>query len=252
MLSLNHVSLTVSQKPLLHKVSLDIPAGAVFGLLGANGAGKSTLLKAMSGEVSVTGEVSLYGKPLKQWPRRALAQHLAVLPQASQLTFPFSAHEVVALGLTPLSVSKAQGQALIHEVMLHTDTLQFADRAYPSLSGGERQRVQLARVLLQLSQAEQPPFLLLDEPTSAQDLGHQHGLLALAKDLAHQKGVGVVVILHDLNHALSYCDDCCVLANGHVDAQGVPSDVLTHERVEALWNYSPTRVPLDDERWVLV
>ncbi|MDO6593562.1 heme ABC transporter ATP-binding protein [Neptuniibacter sp. 1_MG-2023] len=252
MLQLNNVSFKPQGKLLLDQVSVSVKAGEVYGLLGPNGAGKTTLLKAISGDIKASGSIKFYGKELTQWNRRELAKHLAVLPQASQLTFPFSAREVVALGLTPLSLSKAQANCLIDEKMQATDCYSFADRSYPSLSGGERQRVQLARVLLQLSQASHSPLLLLDEPTSAQDLGQQHNLLTLTQQLAKKEGFGVVAILHDLNQVLRYCDTCCLLDQGQVSAVDSPDKVLSDERIKQHWQYQPQRVILNDGQIALI
>jgi iron complex transport system ATP-binding protein len=252
MLQLTNVSFKPQGKLLLNQVSISVRAGEVYGLLGANGAGKTTLLKAISGDIKASGSITLYGKALAQWNRRELAKHLAVLPQSSQLTFPFSAREVVALGLTPLSLSKAQAASLIDEKMHATDCYSFADRAYPSLSGGERQRVQLARVLLQLSQASHSPLLLLDEPTSAQDLGQQHNLLRLTQTLAKKEGFGVVAILHDLNQVLRYCDRCCLLDQGRVSAVDSPDKLLSDERIQQHWQYQPQRVVLGNGQTALI
>ena len=251
MLQLNNVTFMPQGKRLLDAVSVSVNAGEVYGLLGPNGAGKTTLLKAISGDIRVSGSIKLYGKELTDWNRRTLAKHLAVLPQASQLAFPFSAREVVALGLTPLSLSRVEADRLIDEKMELTDSRHFADRAYPSLSGGERQRVQLARVLLQLSQASHSPLLLLDEPTSAQDLGHQHNLLGLVQRLAREANFGVVAILHDLNQVLRYCDRCCLLDKGTVCSIDHPAEVLSDERIKQHWQYQTQRIVLDNGQVIL-
>ena len=252
MLQLNNVTFEPQGQRLLDRVTLSVKAGEVFGLLGPNGAGKTTLLKAISGDINASGSITLYGKELRDWNRRELAKHLAVLPQASQLTFPFSAREVVALGLTPLSLSKAEAGKFIKEKMEITDCYRFAHRSYLSLSGGERQRVQLARVLLQLSQATHAPLLLLDEPTSAQDLGQQHNLLQLVQQLAKAEKFGVVVILHDLNQVLRYCDNCCLLDKGQVCVVDSPVDVLSDERIRQYWEYQSQRIVLDSGQVFLV
>jgi iron complex transport system ATP-binding protein len=122
------------------------------------------------------------------------------------------------------------------------DCLALAKRAYPTLSGGERQRVQLARVLLQLSEAETQPLLLLDEPTSAQDLGHQHAVLSLLRALAKENNYLVLAILHDLNQVLRYSDECLLLQQGAVVASGRPGEVLTPAMVERCWGYLPRRL----------
>jgi len=246
MLELNQLSWKSREKTLLDIDHLALAEGQVMGLLGPNGAGKSTLLKAITGEIPASGQALLHGKAIHKWSSQQLARHLAVLPQASQLTFPFQAKEVVALGLTPLSMSHEEGQRHIQRLMEKTDCLHLADRNWPSLSGGERQRVQLARVLLQLSQAEQAPLLLLDEPTSAQDLGQQHSILKLAVELAREQGYGVIAILHDLNQVLHYCHHCYLLKEGQVAAQGKPFDVLRADTVEMYWQYRPREITLDD------
>ena len=218
-------------------------AGGEFSaVLGANGAGKSTLFGVLGGDLDYRGQALLHNRELAAWPRAARARHLGVLPQQTQLSFAFTAAEVVALGLTPLTLGWRDGQRRVREVMKLTDTLHLAARAYPKLSGGERQRVSLARVLVQLSQADTTPLLLLDEPTSAQDLGHQHALLGLARNLAHAQGYAVVAILHDLNQALTYADRCAVLVDGAIAAEGAPAEVLLPDQVERIWGYRPQQV----------
>ncbi|MFD2095146.1 heme ABC transporter ATP-binding protein [Corallincola platygyrae] len=252
MLTLKTVQCEVAGKRLLNLDALELKAGEFLALLGPNGAGKSTLLKSISGDMPATGKISFYGRALGEWPSLARARHLGVLPQASQLSFPFTAREVVALGLTPLSLSRKQADITVRDKMELTDCWSFADRAYPTLSGGERQRVQLARVLLQLSQAEHSPLLLLDEPTSAQDLGQQHAILALAKSLAHDHGFGVIAVLHDLNQVLQYCDRACVLTDGQLHQQGNPEQILTQDMIHDYWHYRPERVHLADGRIAVI
>jgi iron complex transport system ATP-binding protein len=223
--------------------TLDIPLWRVCGgelcaVLGTNGAGKSTLLKLLCGEEAAgNGQVLLHDRPLQHWPALERARHLGVLPQASSLDFNFSAEEVVSLGLTPLSLGWRDARRTVQAVMRATDCAHLAHMEYPRLSGGERQRVHLARVLVQLSQAEQAPVLLLDEPTSAQDLGQQHRMLELARNLAREHGYCIAAILHDLNHALRYADHCLLLDAGQSIASGRPEQVITVECVERYWGY---------------
>jgi len=211
--------------------------GCFHALLGCNGAGKSTLLKAIAGDLPHRGRLLLHGTPLAGWSSMERARHLAVLPQVSQLGFAFSAAEVVALGALPLSLGWRERERAVRRVMAMAGCRPLADKSYPRLSGGEKQRVHLARVLLQLSQAERPPVLLLDEPTSAQDLGQQHSILNLARSLAGESGYAVLGVLHDLNQALRYSHHCSLLAAGRLVQEGVPGVVLTPENVEAVWHY---------------
>jgi iron complex transport system ATP-binding protein len=241
-LNLNTLKVVVDNKQLLNVEEFTASAGEVISVLGKNGAGKSTLFKAICGEIKSAGERNFHQQPMGSWPKQTLARHLAVLPQSSTLSFSFSVREVVALGLIPLSISRAQGLILIDEILALTDTLRFAQRPYLALSGGERQRVHLARVLVQLSQAEQSPLLLLDEPTSAQDLAQQHHLLQLVKALCKEKSYSALIIMHDLNLSIRYSDKICILENGALVVHGKPDKVLTAALIEKQWGYQPEKV----------
>ena len=242
-LTIKGLSVSVGSKELLNIEHLTASSGEFIALLGANGAGKTTLFKSITGEMKSASvdvdPVTLHQQGIKKWSSVELARHMAVLPQSSQLTFPFTVKEVVALGLIPLSASKQEGIRLVEDAMLKTDTTQFSERIYTHLSGGERQRVHLARVLVQLSQAEDKPLLLLDEPTSAQDLGQQHQILKLAQALCHEKGWTVIAILHDLNQAIRYCDQVWLLEQGSLMSEGSPEAVLTEDRIDQVWGYRP-------------
>jgi iron complex transport system ATP-binding protein len=224
-----------------HGFGLDVPSwtvdsGELHALAGCNGAGKSTLLKAIAGEIQA-GRVYLHDIALDAWPALQRARHLAVLPQASELNFPFTAAEVVALGKTPLTLGWREAGQAVRRVMEETDTARLSDKDYRRLSGGERQRVHLARVLLQLSQADQPPLLLLDEPTSAQDLGQQHALLQLVRVLADRRDYGVVAVLHDINLCLRYAGRISLLQSGRLVDCGDPERVLTADAVRRYWGF---------------
>ncbi|MCH2159920.1 MAG: heme ABC transporter ATP-binding protein [Oleiphilaceae bacterium] len=241
-----------NQKPILEVKNLQVKAGSklllettkeqfnegeFWAVVGANGAGKSTFLKAISGDNSYKGEILLHGKELKQWNAMDRARHVGVLPQSSTLSFAFKAKEVVELGLTPLSLSREQAEKEVEECMRRCDCLHLADSFYPLLSGGEQQRVNLARVLVQISQAKQTPVLLLDEALSAQDLGHQHQLLEFVTQLCKQHNILIVGVLHDLNHVLKYCDKALLIDQGKAVQKGNVADVLNAENIERCWKY---------------
>ncbi|WP_417535822.1 heme ABC transporter ATP-binding protein [Methylophaga sp.] len=242
-LTLNHLNIDHGGRSILHIEHADVEPGEFIAVLGPNGAGKTSLFRAITSEWKPSsGHVFLHDKNVNEWSRRERAKHLGILPQSSQLTFPFSASEVVAIGATPLSLSADELAQQTRFWMEKTDTWQFADRFFTSLSGGERQRVQLARILLQVSQAEKPPVILLDEPTSAQDLGQQHHLLQLVRQLSHESQFSIVAILHDLNQATRYADKIWLLNQGKMFAQGSPQAILTPDTVSAVWGYVPEKL----------
>ncbi len=241
--SINNLSVHIGKKPVLNDINLEIKPGQVTALLGPNGAGKSTLLKSLCQETALSsGDISMFGKPLLEWNRAELAKSLAVLPQHASLTFPFKVHEVVQMGLYPLTIGQQQGCDLVDKQLEQVALSALKFRSYPTLSGGEKQRVQLARVLTQLAQAPSNPILLLDEPTSALDLAQQHRVLELAQTLAHQHNYSVVVVLHDLNQACRYADRLVVLEKGEVVSDGEPHTALTADIIEKVWHYKPTLV----------
>lgn len=235
----------------IYMPELNLKSGDFCGVVGPNGAGKSSFLKAMTGELASNGHIDLHGKSLSSWKSLARARHVAVLPQASELSFAFTAEEVVALGATPLRLSKADKSTQINKAMCLAQCEHLAKRDYPRLSGGEKQRVQLARVLLQISQAEQTPLLLLDEPTSAQDLGQQHAILTMVKSLCETQGYMAIAVLHDVNHVLHYCSHAMLINQGQADVVDTPAAVLTPDNIGRAWGYIPSTATLDSGQTLL-
>lgn len=222
-------------RTVLAGIDLALQPGEVLGVLGPNGAGKSTLLGALCGELqAAAGQVLLGGRPLVDWSGPERAQRLAVLPQSSSLNFAFRVEEVVAMGRLPHGSGRERDRRIIGEALAAADAAHLAGRSYLALSGGERQRVHLARVLAQLWPGEQGQVLLLDEPTSMLDPLHQHTTLQAVRAFA-ERGVAVLVILHDLNLAARYCDRLLLLQDGRSHGLGSPDQVLNAVSLEAVF-----------------
>lgn len=227
MLSASELSVFRDGRKVLHDISLEVVPGEVLAVLGPNGAGKSSLLAALCGEHKhIEGECLLDGRDLSGWSGIERARRMAVLPQQSTLEFAFTVMDVVAMGRMPHATGIAIDQVIVHEVLHELDIAHLAERNYLTLSGGERQRVHLARVMAQIWPGTREQFLLLDEPTSMLDPLHQHALLQAVRRMA-AKGVGVVIVLHDLNLAARYCDRLLLLRDGRLLTQGAVADVLT-------------------------
>lgn len=213
----------------LRGVDVQLRAGQVTGVLGANGAGKSTLLSALCGELPIAaGEILLNERKLADWPDQLRAQHLAVLPQHSTLSFGFAVEEVVGMGRLPYATGCQLDAEIVQQALAAVDITHLSGRSYLQLSGGERQRVHLARVLAQLWPGAAGQVLLLDEPTAMLDPLHQHSILQAVRAFA-DKGGAVMVIVHDLNLAARYCDELLLLDKGSVFSSGSPDEVLRAE-----------------------
>jgi iron complex transport system ATP-binding protein len=237
------VGLKLRNRAILTGVDLALTPGKIVAIVGPNGAGKSSLLKLVAGERRPTyGEVVLDGRPLTQWAPAALARRRAVLPQSVTLAFPFMVEEVVALGL-PADLARSKLAACVDRALNAVDMTGFVACRYDELSGGERQRVQLARVLAQAWMGE-GAYLLLDEPTTNLDLGHQLLTLHLARAHA-EAGGGVLIVLHDLNLAAMAADEIVALKGGVRIASGPPAAVMTDDLIAALYGVAAQvgRVP---------
>ena len=206
----------IQHRWLLRGVDLAFNAGEVVALVGPNGAGKSTLLRALAGETPLTeGAVLIDSRPIESFRPNELALRRAVLPQQTFVEFAFTAREIVEMGRTARRRS-GNHDAVVTRSMSRTDSLSFERRIFPSLSGGEQARVSIARVL-----AQETPILLLDEPTASLDLRHQETIMAIAREVAANGGI-VVMIAHDLNLAAAYADRVALISNGAVVASGTP------------------------------
>jgi iron complex transport system ATP-binding protein len=238
--------------PVLRGVDLALAPGKLVVVAGPNGAGKTTLLRALAGVLRPdSGEVTLAGRPIAELTRREVAQRLAVVPQDAALAFPFSVREMVALGrapfLGPLGRESAADVARTAQALGALELDALAERAYPTLSGGEKRRVLLARAL-----AQGVDTWLLDEPTAHMDLGH--GLYCfewLRAWLRASAARGVLLVTHDLVLAARFADELVLLQRGEVAARGAPADVLTPERIAAVYGVE-ARVERDPAGGILV
>ncbi len=216
------VELIAGKRRILGGVSLAVAGGEIVALVGPNGAGKSTLLRVLAGDAAPTaGRVLIDGRSIGSYRPRELARRRAVLPQQTVLPFAFTVREVVEMGR--FARRGEDDLAAIGRALVAAEASHLADQVFSTLSLGEQARVSLARVL-----AQEAPILLLDEPTAALDLRHQGIVMALARRMAHDGGMSVVV-LHDLNLAATWADRIVLIADGAVIADGAPIEVLTGE-----------------------
>jgi iron complex transport system ATP-binding protein len=219
----------------LSGVSCEVVAGEVLAIAGPNGAGKSTLVALLDGLLTPTaGRVVLDGRPVAARPRREVARAIGYVAQSAEFHFPLTALEYVLQGRFAhghlLGFETDEDLEAANRALEMTDTTAFAARHLGELSGGERQRVMLARAL-----AQEPRALLLDEPTANLDIAHQVRMLDLVRGLAHGRAMAVAVVTHDLNLAAEFADRLLLLGAGEVRGHGTPRDVLTPDRIGAVF-----------------
>lgn len=242
------LSVTLGAEParrtVLSNASLALCRGQVTAIIGPNGAGKSTLLACLAGlRAPDSGAVTLGQVSLTRMAARERGQRIGFLPQVAEVNWDIDVATLVSLGRLPHQGrwgTSAADEAAISSALAATDTAQFASHVVSTLSGGERARALLARVL-----AGEPEFLLADEPLANLDPRHQFESLALMRRVA-TRGASVVLVLHDLAHAMRVADRVVMLDRGQIVADGAPDAVLTPEHIAAVYGVASHAVTLGD------
>lgn len=236
-----NITWKVGKKVIVNDVSLTVARGETVGLLGPNGSGKSSLLRVLAGlRRPHKGRVMLDGQNLHRLPKKQLARRVAFVEQHGMTDANMRVRDVVKLGRiphhSPFSSWSTEDDDTISAALARVDMLEKSQQGWLTLSGGERQRVHIARALAQM-----PSEILLDEPTNHLDIHHQLQLMKLISELP----VTSIVAIHDLNHALMFCDSLIVMQHGTVVASGTPQAILTEDllwevfRVKAKITSSP-------------
>jgi iron complex transport system ATP-binding protein len=207
------------QATLIKSISFSVGQGEFIGLLGANGSGKSTILKLGSGILSPrAGEVLLWSKPLHTYRNKDRAKLISYLPQALDVTVPFTVGELVAMGFYPYDIPPAMS---IDSALEIVGLLDKAQAYLTDLSGGERRRTFIAMTLVQGA-----GLLMLDEPLANLDIKYQFEILKLLRELKLNKNISIIMALHDINIALQF-DKVILIKEGEMLGCGAPEAVLT-------------------------
>ncbi len=224
------------ERVIVSDFNITIEKGKITSIIGPNGSGKSTVLKALTRLIRFQkGSVYVGNLNLLDYAPKELARKVGVLPQIHSAPADFLVKELVSYGRMPhlgfLSHMTAEDEKIIEDAMKATNTYHLRDKSIHEISGGETQRVWIATVL-----AQQPEILFLDEPTTYLDVSHQIETMQMVKDLNRKTGVGVVMVLHDLAHAMEVSDRIIVIKNGRKYAEGTPEEVITKEMMREVYN----------------
>ncbi len=233
-LAANALAYGYREREIGRDIALDLAGGEVLALLGPNGHGKTTLLKTLLGLLPAKGgALTLDGKPLAHLSIGERARALAYVPQVHAGTFAFSVSEVVLMGRTARSslfaAPSAHDRDMVQAMLRRLGINHLAGRPYTEISGGERQLVMIARAL-----AQEPRYVILDEPTASLDFGNQGKVMSQIRRLAGE-GLGVLFTTHDPNQALRYADRALLLRDGRALASGKAAELLTPERLAELY-----------------
>jgi len=228
--SCRDLAVAYNGSPVLRGIDLEVKTGEWVAIVGPNGSGKSTLLRAIAGLMFGAGSVRVVDRDLAGLTRREAAKLVALVPQNPAIPEGTSVLEYVILGRSPyLSVwafPSPADRAIALWVLGELDMTNLADRPVASLSGGEFQRAVLGRAL-----AQEAPVLLLDEPTTALDLGHAQEVMELVQRRRRLGSPTVIAAMHDLTLAAQFCDRMVLLAEGELVMQGDARSVVTPENL---------------------
>lgn len=225
-IELKNLNIGYEGKTVIKDINAKIGAGEIIGIIGANGAGKSTLLKTIRGMLPPkSGDTFYFGKNLKEFKDKDIAQKVAYLQQHVEVGFGYTGQDIVLAGRYPYmkwyESESEKDKELALDCMEYTGTRDLADRPMTEMSGGQKQRVLLAKVL-----AQQTPILFLDEPTTGLDMVYKEEIFRFARDLA-DAGKTVLMVVHELDLAAKYCKRIFLLGEGRLLADGKPEEVYT-------------------------
>jgi iron complex transport system ATP-binding protein len=252
LLETHHLGVRIAQQSICRDLNITLHPGQCWAILGVNGAGKTTLLHTLAGlRPAQNGEVVILNRSLADYPRRDLAQKLGLLFQDIQDPFPSTVMETALMGRHPYTKAwqweNADDYRIATEALTQVGLQALAQRQINTLSGGERQRLAVATLLTQA-----PRLLLLDEPTNHLDLQYQHHILKLFKEYAQQQACAVVMILHDINLAIRYCDHAILMYAEKEPQCGVSDALLTEDNLTGLYHYPIRKIAGPDNQPVFI
>ncbi|MGA1834147.1 ABC transporter ATP-binding protein [Rhizobium wenxiniae] len=235
LLSCSGLTVDYGSRRALNALNLSVGKGEVRALIGPNGSGKSTALQALAGLIRPTaGEAAIDGAPIASMSRRQIARQLAFMPQQPTAPDEMTVEQLVRQGrFAHVGLFKSYGpedEKAIRWALEATGLSDFAARSLSALSGGERQRAWISAAL-----AQEAGILLLDEPTSFLDIGYQIEVLDLIHHLSRDRGVTVIMAIHDLNQAMSISDRICLLKRGEMVFDGEPNELAGTGLIESVF-----------------
>ncbi|MBO3445145.1 ABC transporter ATP-binding protein [Clostridium sp. CCUG 7971] len=232
MIKAKDLKLCYDEKVILDNINLDIEKGKITALIGSNGCGKSTLIKAIARILMPkNGSIEMENKDILKMPSKEVSKILAMLPQSSNAPEDLTIYDLVKQGRYPyhnlLSFWSKKDEEIVLDSIKKVGLIDDKDRTLDSLSGGQRQRAWIALAL-----AQNTDIILLDEPTNHLDIKYQLEILNILKDLNEKENRTIVMVIHDINHALKYADNIVAIKNGNILAKGHKGDIINENLIK--------------------
>lgn len=251
--SIKNLSFSYGEKRIFQNLSLEIPYGKVTTIMGANGCGKSTLFQLLTkNEVPSSGVISLQNHNLSGIDLKSFSKKVATVHQTNTAPNDMTVKKLVSYGRVPytrlgLPINTELDERMINRAMKITGILRLKDRTIQQLSGGQRQRAWIAMAL-----AQGTKIILLDEPTTYLDIRYQIQILRMIKALNQKAGITVVMVLHDINQALSYSDEIIALSpHGEPVVQGQPQEIISEEVIKKIYGIDLAVKRVNDKPFVI-
>lgn len=222
-------------KPLIRDITIQIAKGEIVTLIGPNGAGKSTILKSITRQLkTISGAVEVEGQSLGSLSYKELATRMAVVLTERVRPELMTCLEIVATGRYPytgrLGLLTRQDEEKVSAAMEAVHALELSDRDFNAISDGQRQRILLARAICQ-----EPEIIILDEPTSFLDIRHKLELLSILRSMAKEKGITVIMSLHEIDLAQKISDKILCVKGETIDCFGTPEEVFQEQKIRQLY-----------------
>ena len=251
LMEVKHVSFSYGKNTILSDLSFSVKEGNITTVMGENGCGKSTLFSLMTkNQTPGKGKILLEGKNIANLRFIDFAKRVSIVHQYNSAADDITVERLVSYGRTPyqkmLGTRTKEDEELVERAMEVTGILPYRDREIAALSGGQRQRVWIAMAL-----AQNTKILFLDEPTTYLDIRYQLEILELVKKLNREYGITILMVLHEINQAITYSDEVIGLKDGSIVMQGKPQEVITAESMKELYGVSLKVVEVEGKKVVL-
>lgn len=246
MLQIKDLNFSYKKQDILHSINIIVDQGEILALVGPNGSGKSTLLRCLNGFLRPdSGRVLLYGEDIRNKKRKWISRHIAFLPQNLEMVQHVTVYELVAMGRSPYQrfgwFLNQEDKKNVEWAIDYMNLYSIRHRPLDKISGGERQRTWIAMIL-----AQDTEIVLLDEPITFLDLKYQWYLLDILKQIRRQYKKTIILVLHDINQAMTVADKFVVLKEGRIRAHGQAQDIITSHLLKDVYDVDATVCRVSD------